>query len=176
METARRQPLLKEAAFRPGHRCCRQMERALHKSHTWRMCVQNPLHSMEVIVNQSLSHQAVIGRSPDKAITYLVTLVTEQLLWVLEVLYMCVGACVSCNTSCAHAHRLALCLCCCGCVVSGSRHVFACYSRQQMELHANWVEISGGSLEQIDPRPSCRSRAWRAPTPGALVGAWAARG
>lgn len=77
-------------------------------------------------------------------------------------------------TRAVRVRRLLLCLCCCGCVVSGSWPVFACYSRQQMELHANWVEISGGSLEQIDPRPSCRSQAWRAPIPGASVAAWAA--
>ncbi|KAF3851987.1 hypothetical protein F7725_005342 [Dissostichus mawsoni] len=41
-----------------------------------------------------------------------------------------------------------------------------CDSRQQMELHANWVEISGGVLEEPDPGLGCCSWAWLAPTPG----------
>ena len=68
------------------------------------------------------SHYAIIGRRLDEAITYLVT---EQLLWVIEVECMCV--CV--------VLVLSVCVCVCVCVCLSSR--------QQMELHTNWVEISG---------------------------------
>lgn len=102
-----------------------------------------------MLVNWSLSHQAIIGRRLDEAITYLVT---EQLLWIMEALCICacggVRACVS-----AFLHHCvgeiicvfvftSVCVCVC-------EHMFVCLSRQQMEVLANWVKISGGVWSRL---------------------------